>query len=185
MKDPQEVVFWISDACKRYYGDRLHAVLHIGSSSSAISGHTDIDLIIVLNDRETFKDMVTLRNILNEYDFIFDVQILNLEYIDQRIFSHFSHGQFFALFLSRATVLFGSNPFGGLRVSRADVIVSVIQKMQYYYFRAKGCVLENKYRGILKKNEFRYHRKKILFMLIDYYLAEEDKISMLRNKRFN
>ncbi|MEK9168102.1 MAG: hypothetical protein AAB769_02115, partial [Patescibacteria group bacterium] len=65
MKDPQEVVFWISDACKRYYGDRLHAVLHIGSSSSAISGHTDIDLIIVLNDRETFKDMVTLRNILN------------------------------------------------------------------------------------------------------------------------
>lgn len=182
MSNTQEIVLEISFKCESYFKERLHTILQIGSSINAEKDINDIDLIIILKIKEQLDDLLEVRKILRLYeDFTFDVQVINLSDINNQTFSHFSHGIFFAKFLAEANTIFGDNPFCDLKIDKKLVLVSVIQKIQYYYFRAKAFILENKYLNDLNQKDYSYHKKKILLMLIDYWLAKNNEVLSLKS----
>ena len=164
----------ITQSAIRHFGVRLHAVLLYGSSLSARRKPNDLDIIVILNEREGPEDLLFLRLEKERYSIEIDLQIINLHDLNTDYFAHDTHGQFLISFLRSTKVMYGTNPFLKLFPKYTDTVRSVIQKAQYYYFRAK------KYQANEVKlndgKDLSFHRKKLLLMLADFWLAYSGKV---------
>lgn len=164
----------ITESAINYFGNKLVSILLYGSSLSARKIPNDLDIIVILKERESPEDLSFLRFERTKYQIEIDLQIINLSDIDPRSFAHDTHGQFVIHFLSQARAIYGENPFTELFPRYTDSITSIIQKAQYYYFRAKKIQANT----IHPDNEkgFSFHRKKLILMLSDFWLAYSGKI---------
>ena len=91
-------------------------------------------------------------------------------------FSLDSHGVFFCYILQHATVLYGFNPFLTKQPSILNTQRSVVNKLQYYVFRARQQAL-----GIdvpTKHPSKDFHRKKILLAVQDILLMRHKKLAL-------
>lgn len=166
-KDYRQIAIEITNEAVQFFGQRLGAVLLYGSSIVNNQTPNDLDIIIVLNDRESDTDIAFIEDKIRLYSIEMDLQIINTVNLDAETFAHDSHGQFFIKFLQHAECLYGVNPFLKINPAYTTQITSVLQKVQYYYFRAKKIQAnktENNY-------DSGFHRKKIFFMLADFWLA--------------
>lgn len=156
----------ISDKSEKYFGLKLVSVLLYGSSLNKEDIPNDIDIIIIISGVETSNDIKFIQNQIETYDVPMDIQIINIEDLSPDTFSHDTHGQFFISFLKKSFVLYGHNPFLNIFPEYNKQLISVIQKAQYYYFRAKK-IQANK---DINEINVDFHRKKIQLMLIDFWL---------------
>jgi hypothetical protein len=171
--------------CKLEFKDNLQCILRIGSTLNKNVKPNDIDLIIILKTRESKQDILLLRKIIKNVQFPLDIQIINMVDIKGWNFSHFTHGQFFLYFLKSAQVMYGFNPLNNIFIDDKYLISSVFQKIQYYYFRAKLFLIENRYGNkIISKKDFCYHRKKILLMLADYWFITNNYITDIKDEDY-
>lgn len=176
------VIERILQNCKVVFADNLHCILQLGTSLNNISTANDIDIIVILKNRETLADIQKLKHIAKESPLPLDAQVINLRDLEGWNFSHFTHGQFFVYFLRQAEVLYGTNPFKDMRVDNRYLISSVYQKTQYYYCRAQRQFIKNEYgESPLSEEDYFYHRKKILLMLTDYWLVKSGEVKSIQN----
>lgn len=164
-QDNTELVNRIKGELIEKLSKKIFGILQYGSSVSARRLPNDLDMIVILNERETVDDMNAIHNIVKNISKKIDIQIINKHDIYPETFSHDTHGQFFIPFIKSAKVIYGENPFENLHVSFSALVTSVEQKSQYYYFRAKKQIANIDRPA--DNGEFEYHRKKILLMLSD------------------
>lgn len=165
-----------------YFNDNLKCILHLGSSVEIKNKPNDIDIIVILNKRETSEDVKVVREIVSKIKGVVDIQVISMEDIDSWNFSHFTHGQFFAYFLKEAKVIFGENPFINIFIPEKIVDASVFQKVQYYYCKAKNFFIKNDdINRMMNIKEYSLHQKKILLMLLDFWVTKE-KIVLEKEK---
>ncbi len=164
-----EIALEITEKAKQHFKSNLYCVLLYGSSISAKRKPNDIDLIVILKERETKEDLKFFREKINKYEREIDLQILNTIDIKSKHFSHDSHGEFIVLFLKLAKVLYGKNPFLEINTDYSRQVTSIIQKMQYYYFKAKK--IQANAPLDMDNKLYNHHRKKLLLLLCDFYLA--------------
>lgn len=165
----REIVEDISRKAVEKFGNKISSVLMYGSSLSAHRVPNDIDIIIIFKNREKVYDISFMRDDLSNYNIKIDIQFLNLEDLNESNFSLDAHGQFFIHFLKGARPIYGTNPFLEMFPKYTDQVCSVIQKAQYYYFRAKKVQANAQSQAELEGLSF--HRKKILLMLADFWLV--------------
>lgn len=169
MKNKNDVSDLITQKAIATFGERLSSVLLYGSSISARQRPNDLDIIIILKDRETPRDVAFLQDDLPKYHLKIDLQVINLLDCTSPHFSHDTHGEFFVLFLRTAKVMYGQNPFLETAILYSSQVSSVIKKMQYYYFRARKIHANNP--PSANSELLSFHRKKVLFMLLDFWLV--------------
>lgn len=169
----------ITKSAVNHFGDKLASVLLYGSSLSARRLPNDLDIIIVLKERESPKDLSFLRFERSKYDIEIDLQIINIPDIHPDSFAHDTHGQFVISFLQHAHPIYGENPFLNFFPKYSQRVTSVIQKAQYYYFRAKKLQANDIHPG--DQQDFSFHRKKLILMLSDFWLVYSGKVDTLSN----
>ena len=133
----------------------------------------DIDLLIVLRNKvDVVSDVNILKEIREQHaDKKIDLQLLYAEELEQvNQFSLDAHGCFIIPVLQKAVTLFGVNPFLQMDPDSTAIAGDVLQKIQYYLFRARqaayGC-------GVLHKDTNPdLHRKKIKKIMQDLLLAD-------------
>lgn len=171
----------IKESVVDHFGNNLVSVLLYGSSLSLKNTTPiDLDIIIVLKERESPEDLLFLGSESLKYDVDVDLQILNLTDINSNSFSHDTHGQFILLFLHEAQSLYGENPFLNFFPTYTQCVTSVLQKAQYYYFRAKKLQLSGARPSEMRDVSF--HRKKLILMLTDFWLAYSGNIERLNDQ---
>lgn len=151
------------------FGKRINSILLYGSSLSARRKPNDLDIVIVFNDHVSANDLSYFRTLRSTYNIIIDLQVISLPEVNPRTFSHDTHGEFFLKFLHQARPVYGTNPFIAMHPLYQNEVISVIQKAQYYYYRAKNIQTNAPFfedAAILA-----FHRKKILLMLIDFWIV--------------
>lgn len=172
-----EIANQITKSAINHFGDKLASVLLYGSSLSARRLPKDLDIIIVLKERESPEDLSFLRFERSRYDIEIDLQIINIPDIHPDSFAHDTHGQFVISFLHHAHSIYGENPFLNFFPKYIQRVTSVIQKAQYYYFRAKRLQANDVHPG--NQQDFSFHRKKLILMLSDFWLVYSGKVDML------
>jgi len=160
-----------------HFGNKLVSILLYGSSLSARRLPNDLDIIIILRDRETPEDLSFHFGNKLVPEFNIDLQIINLPDISPDSFSHDTHGQFVISFLHHAHPIYGKNPFLNFFPKYTQCVISVIQKARYYYFRAKKLQANDIHPG--NKQNFSFHRKKLILMLSDFWLVYSGKVDTL------
>lgn len=185
MTKATKIVNYIKDQCVHFFDCNLSSIIQIGSSLNGEIVPNDIDMIIILKERESVRDLLFLKNIVEEINFPMDVQVINMVDTKSWNFSHHSHGQFFLYFLKEGKAIYGTNPFSKMQVSNEMLLMSVCQKAQYYYCRIKKQVLEyQNHDKPMSIQELKYHRKKIRLMLLDYWLAVTGGVDGFQRKPY-
>lgn len=172
-----EIANKITKSAINHFGDKLASVLLYGSSLSARRLPNDLDIIIILKERESPEDLSFLRFERSKYDIEIDLQIINIPDIHPDSFAHDTHGQFVISFLQQAHPIYGENPFLNFFPKYSQRVTSVIQKAQYYYFRAKKLQANDIHPG--NQQDFSFHRKKLILMLSDFWLVYSGKVDTL------
>ena len=172
-----EIADKITKAAINHFGEKLASVLLYGSSLSARRLPNDLDIIVVLKERESPEDLSFLRFERSKYDVEIDLQIINIPDIHSDSFAHDTHGQFVISFLHHANPIYGKNPFLDFFPKYTQRVTSVIQKAQYYYFRAKRLQANDVHPG--NQQDFSFHRKKLILMLSDFWLVYSGKVDTL------
>lgn len=177
--DYRAIANTITTRALEFFGSRLDAVLLYGSTTTKSQKPNDLDLIIVLKERETIGDFSFVGEQMKHYSIEMDIQIINTSDIRADYFSHDSHGQFFIKFLQKESqVLYGQNPFLNYFPKYSSQVISVLQKAQYYYFRAKKTQADDAINSI----DSRFHRKKLLLMLADFWLIYNGECIKIQDK---
>lgn len=169
----------ITKSALHHFGDKLSSVLLYGSSLSARKNPNDLDIIIVLKERESPEDLSFLRLERLKYEIEIDLQIINIPDIHADSFAHDTHGQFVILFLHYAQPIYGENPFLKFFPKYTRSVTSVIQKAQYYYFRAKKLQANDTQPD--DQQDYSFHRKKLMLMLADFWLIYSGKVESFNN----
>lgn len=165
---------------KKAFKKRLSSILLYGSAKQRQLYH-DFDLMVVLATKgNVAADLQALQKITNQWpDAHIDLQLLYAEEIEiQDNFSLDTHGCFVIEVLKESEVLFGKNPFIAMTPSPNRIKQSVLQKIQYYVFRARQSFFG--YQIHAKDQNPDFHRKKILFAIQDLLLAENIHVDAQR-----
>lgn len=153
------------------YGNNLRSVLFYGSSVMG-AGH-DLDILIILKTKSNANEVTEkLSRIKNQYSkHRLDLQLVyENELREANLFSLDAHGTFIIPVLRKAQVLFGDNPFKNLYPDEANLASDILQKIQYYIFKARRTAIG--YTNSYTDTNPDIHRKKILKIIYDINLAE-------------
>jgi len=163
------------------FKSNLLSILLYGSNIKKVSKKNDIDLIIILKEKNSSsKDLRILRRVLQTRKDFVDLQLLyEKELINGDTFSLDTHGQFIIEELKKAIPLYGDNPFVGFFLSISLIQLSIMHKLQYYVFRARQEYLGYGFSTKDKSKDF--HRKKIIMAMLDLLLAKQITINDQKN----
>lgn len=159
------------DTTQHAFGENLMGILIYGSTMRITKPH-DVDILVILKQKkDAITDLDILKKILPTIDNRPDMQLVYSDEIGNgNTFSLDTHGPFIIEQLKRALVLYGLNPFVGIEIISEIRSASVLQKLQYYTFRARQEFLG--YLVISKDRNKDFHRKKILFAMQDLLIAQ-------------
>lgn len=155
----------IKEGIMQIYKDDLVSILLYGSVLTNKKAVNDIDLVVVTKNKEREADIKKIRELVSSFDMDIDLQIICASTINSYNFSHDTHGIFIVDFLKRVEIIYGVNPFSDISVSYELKINSVINKLQYYYFRAKKFYINPK---LSESQNLDFHKKKIMMMVRDF-----------------
>ncbi len=163
------------------FKNNLSSILLYGSNLDQYRKTNDIDMIIILKiKKSSLEDLKKIREILCGIEKDIDLQLLyEKELTDGNTFSLDTHGQFIVEELKNAIPLYGENPFVLLFPSAQICQLSIVQKLQYYIFRARQELLG--YNFSTKDQSKDFHRKKIKMAMLDLLLAKQITLKTTEN----
>lgn len=159
------------DQLKDKFGDKLRSILVYGSVLRD-KAPSDIDLIVLLKEKDTIEDLKKLKQVTEDYeDGVLDMQLLyNEEIVNPKLFSLDTHGSFFVEVLKHSKAVYGDNPFDEIVTENEDRQRSALNKVQNYMFRARQEAI-GLGRHSKDINPF-YHRKKIMRIMDDIMIFD-------------
>jgi predicted nucleotidyltransferase len=154
------------------FKDNLRSVLLYGSAARGAGKTNDLDMVMVLKTKNSsLKDLQIIKEILHDGENNVDLQLLyQKELTNGNTFSLDTHGAFVIEELKNAIPLYGDNPFRLLYPSSQMYQLSVVQKLQYYVFRARQACMG--YNFSTKDQSEDFHRKKIRMAMLDLLIAK-------------
>ncbi len=158
------------------FKENVLSILLYGSAIENNSETNDVDIIIILkNKNNIINDIKLIKEHILEKNNI-DAQLLyEKELTSGNTFSLDTHGQFIVEELKQALPLYGDNPFMKLNINQEICKASVIQKLQYFVFRARQASLG--YAILTKDNNHDFHRKKLKMAMLDLLIAKQVKVN--------
>ena len=170
---PTNQINELADRIISLFKDNLSSILCYGSTTENPLETNDVDIIIILkNKHDIQKDMALLKKILVQEQKNIDTQLMyEKELANGNVFSLDTHGPFIVEELKKAIPLYGDNPFIKLNIYNDVRLASVIQKLQYYVFRARQASLGNPI--LTKDKNGNFHRKKLKMAMLDLLIAKQ------------
>lgn len=173
-KSPPPIAKEIKDKLVDTFGNNLLTVLLYGSSQWK-TDYWDLDVLVVLKQND-FKltDLNALKIVAHEFKGqSLDLQLMyESEVNSPDTFSLDAHGAFFSRIVSRATVLYGTNPFKGFVPLRKVLLISLITRIQRYVFHARQeYILGGRYN---KDRNPKYHQKHVIRSMFDVLLMSRE-----------
>jgi pimeloyl-ACP methyl ester carboxylesterase/predicted nucleotidyltransferase len=160
----------ISASIKGAFDRNLICVLLYGSSLREME-FSDLDILVILrNKKDVYAESTILKTIKQGFPEVnLDLQLMyEIECASPAMFSLDAHGAFFYDVLKSSRVLFGSNPFIKHELQTNERIISLIDNIQSYIFRARQEFMGHGRHS--KDTNPLYHQKHVRRVLLDVLL---------------
>lgn len=157
------------------FNENLNSVIQYGSSIYT-ENNTDIDLIIVLNNKKIKRDLIELKLLKEKYSNLnLDLQLIYFEEVfSSEYFSIYNHGNYILDALKSSIVLYGNNPFSNLQLRLPLKWTTLYNQNQLYIFRAR-----QEFIGYTRRsddNNSNFHYKKLIYIMQDILCLEQEDI---------